>query len=208
MVEFLQQFLEGIRQTGWIEWIAVVAGITSVYFSRAENILVFPVGLINTIFYVYLSLSGHLFGEASVNFYYTIMSIYGWYLWSRKDQRHESLLHIEFSSKRLLLFQVLFFTFCFLFLFLALTFLKQNFYPGAIPWADALASGAAFTGMWLMAKKKVESWIWWIITNIASMPLFYAKGFALTSVYYAILLFMAISGFIEWRRKARLRIAA
>src|SRR5476649_1194691 len=93
------QFISGIRQTGAVEFIAVLSGIVSVWFSRKENILVYPVGLINTIFYVYLSVKGHLFGEASVNLYYTIMSIYGWILWSRKDkQKHEAILHISFSN--------------------------------------------------------------------------------------------------------------
>ncbi len=87
IAEFYHQLLSGLQQTGPLEFIAVVAGIASVWFSRKENILVYPVGLINTIFYIYLSVKGHLYGEASVNFYYTIMSIYGWILWSKKDRQ-------------------------------------------------------------------------------------------------------------------------
>ena len=73
--------------------------------------------------------------------------------------------------------------------------------PGAIPWADALASASAFTGMWLMTKKKTESWIWWIITNITSIPLYFVKGYVFTSVYYVILFFLAIAGLSEWKKK-------
>ena len=89
-----------------------------------------------------------------------------------------------------------------MFLFLSLNYLKEAFFPGAIPWADALASAAAFTGMWLMTRKKLESWIWWIITNMASMPLYFSKGYIFTAVYYFILLILAILGYIEWRKKA------
>ena len=202
MTEFIQQFLEGIRQTGWVEWIAVIAGIMSVYYSRLENILVYPVGLINTLFYIYLSFKGHLFGEATVNLYYTIMSIYGWILWSKKNARHEHVVHIEFSSRKMLGIQIAFFAACYAVIYLSLTYLKNNFAPGAIPWADGLASAAAFTGMWLMAKKKVESWYWWMITNIASMPLYFVKGYALSSVFYFILLIMAVAGLMAWRKKA------
>jgi nicotinamide mononucleotide transporter len=85
---------------------------------------------------------------------------------------------------------------------LRLSYLKTNFAPGAIPWADAFASASAFTGMWLMTRKKVESWYWWIATNIASIPLYFVKGYVFTSVYYFILLIMAIFGLIEWRRRA------
>src|SRR5438874_892020 len=92
--EIFQQFAEGMRSTSLLEYIAVFTGIGSVWFYKKENILVYPVGLINTIIYIYLSVKGHLFGEASVNFYYTVMSIYGWILWSRKDKQQHHILII------------------------------------------------------------------------------------------------------------------
>jgi nicotinamide mononucleotide transporter len=200
--EFFQQFTADLKNTTVPEYIAVVAGIASVWFSRLENILVYPVGLINTTIYVWLSFKGHLLGEAAVNFYYTIMSLYGWYLWTRKDKKHEPVVHISFSDRRWLTYQFLFFGGFYITIFLLLTYLKKDFATGAIPWADAFASATAFTGMWLMTKKKVESWYWWIATNIASIPLYFVKHYALTSVYYFILLIMAVFGLIEWRRRA------
>ena len=200
--EIWQQFAAGMKQTGWIEYIAVFAGIASVWYSRAENILVYPVGLINTIFYVYLSIKGQLLGEASVNLYYTIMSIYGWYLWNKKNQQHEHIVSITHSNKKWWLYQWLFFAIFYIIIFASLTYLKKNFAPGAIPWADAFASATAFTGMWLMTKKKVESWYWWIATNIASIPLYFVKQYVFTSMYYFVLLIMAVFGLIEWMKKA------
>jgi nicotinamide mononucleotide transporter len=204
MHEFWQQFLFDLKQTSWIEYIAVLAGIASVWFSRIENILVYPVGLINTTFYIYISIQGDLYGEGGVNLYYTIMSIYGWMLWARRDRRsHEHMVRITQSDKKEWLRQIGFFSFFYITIFLLLTYLKKNFAPNAIPWADAFASATAFTGMWLMARKKVESWYWWIATNIASMPLYFVKHYALTTVYYFILLIMAIFGLIEWKRRAK-----
>jgi nicotinamide mononucleotide transporter len=202
--QFWQQFVSDLKQTGWIEYIAVLAGIASVWFSRIENILVYPVGLINTTFYIYLSINGDLYGEAGVNLYYTIMSIYGWALWARRDRSsHEPVVRITTSDKKEWLRQIGFFAFFYVTIFLLLTYLKKNFAPNAIPWADAFASATAFTGMWLMARKKVESWYWWIGTNIASMPLYFVKHYALTTVYYFILLIMAIFGLMEWKRRAK-----
>lgn len=198
----VEQFVTGMKQTSLLEYIAVVSGIASVWFSRKENILVYPVGLVNTIIYVYLSFKYHLIGEAAVNFYYTVMSIYGWILWARKDQQHHHILHITFASRRGWMQHLLFFATLYLAIFFSLTYLKQNFYEGAIPWADAFASATAFTGMWLMAKKKVESWIWWILTNIASIPLYFVKGLVFTSVFYFVLLVLAFWGLAEWRRRA------
>ena len=175
------------------------------WFSKRENILVYPVGLINTVVYTWLSFKYHLVGESIVNFYYTVVSIYGWILWAKRDRKLQPLLHISFSGRRELLFQFGFFAFLYAAFFVLLTYLKNAFYPGAIPWADAFASATAFTGMWLMARKKVESWWWWLATNISSIPLYFVKGLALTSVYYVILFVLAIFGLAEWKQRARRR---
>jgi nicotinamide mononucleotide transporter len=202
--EFWQQFATGMQQTTALEYIAVVMGIVSVYFSRKENIWVYPTGLVNTIIYVYLSFKYHLLGEAAVNFYYTVMSVYGWVLWARRNDRQEHVLHISYSSKEERTFQLLFFGGLYLAIFFALRYLKAAFYPGAIPAVDAFASATAFTGMYLMARKKVESWWWWIATNTASVPLYFIKGLVFTSVFYVVLLGLAISGLIEWKRRVKM----
>ena len=89
-----------MKNTTWLEYIAVFAGIASVWFSRIENILVYPVGLISTIIYIFLSFNYHLLGEATVNFYYTVMSVYGWILWAKKNQQHEHAVVITSSSTK------------------------------------------------------------------------------------------------------------
>lgn len=204
MSELFQSIYNGLIQTTPIEAIAVIMGIVSVWYSRKENILVYPTGLINTTLYIYLSYKGHLLGEASVNLYYTIMSLYGWYLWTRKtpDQTNY-VLQITHSNTKEWLQQLLFFGVIYTTLFLVLTYAKSAFAPEAIPWADAFASATAYTGMWLMAKKKVESWIWWILTNIASIPLYFTKGYAFTSIQFMVLLILAIAGLISWKEKAK-----
>ena len=204
MSSILQDIYQGVLTTGWIEAIAVIAGIVSVWYSRKENILVFPTGLVNTTLFIYLSYKGNLFGEASVNLYYTIMSVYGWYLWTRKKEDHQTpILQITESTKKECIQQLVFFAAFYIVIYFSLSLAKNAFAPEAIPWADAFASATAYTGMWLMAKKKVESWIWWILTNIASIPLYFVKGYAFTSVQFLVLLVLAIAGLYSWRKKAR-----
>lgn len=204
MNEFFIAVYNGLIQTTWIEAIAVIMGIVSVWYSRKENILVFPTGIINTTLYIYLSFKGHLLGEASVNLYYTIMSLYGWYWWSRKKEDQVThVLQITNSNTKQRLEQFLVFLGFYTVLYFGLLFLKTNFAPDAIPWADALASASAYTGMWLMAKKKVESWVWWIVTNITSIPLYFIKGYAFTSFQFIVLLILAIAGYISWNKKAK-----
>jgi len=163
---------------------------------------------VNTIFYIYISVKGHLFGEASVNLYYTVMSIYGWILWAKKDeQKHEAALHITYSSRKEWVEQLVFFSVFYIIIFASLSWAKQAFAPEAIPWADAFASATAYTAMWLMTKKKVESWTWWFATNLASIPLYFVKGYVFTSVQFVVLFAINIAGVIEWRRKAGERIS-
>ena len=207
--EIYHQFILDLENTSWLEFIAVISGIISVWFSRLENIWVYPTGLVNTIIYIYLSFKFSLLGEASVNFYYTVVSIYGWVLWARKNDQQQHVLQITWSSRREWMQQLAFFGSFYIVVFFSLTYLKKDFAPQAIPWGDAFASATAYTGMWLMAKKKVESWYWWIATNFASIPLYFVKHLVFTSTYYIILLIMAIFGLLEWARRTKtIRYAA
>jgi nicotinamide mononucleotide transporter len=192
----------------YLEWAAIISGIASVWFSKKEKIWVYPTGLVGTILYVYLSLKGDLYGEAFVNFYYTVMSLYGWWNWQRRDVYSQKMVKVRFSTRKEWIQQIAFFLFLFVVIYLSLVYIKNAFAPDAIPWADAFASASALTGMWYMTKKKVESWIWWMITNIASIPLYYVKGFAPTSLYYAILLVLAVLGYQEWKKRAYANLQA
>jgi nicotinamide mononucleotide transporter len=202
-MDIYHQFIYGLLETKWYELIAVVFGIASVWLNRNENILVYPVGLVNTILYIVISIQSHLIGEASVNLYYTIVSIYGWILWAKKDKSNRHVLHITWSGAKEWIGHLIFFFAFYVAIFFCLSYLKKEFLPGALPAADAFASATAFTGMWLMARKKIESWYWWIATNIASIPLYFVKGLVFTSFYYLILLILAVSGLNEWIKKEK-----
>jgi len=200
-LEIYRQFIADIGNTRWFEYLAVFSGVISVWYSRKENVLVYPLGLVNTIIYIYISFNGHLLGEATVNFYYTMMSIVGWYMWSKKDTANKAVLHITTSTTKEWLTHLSFFAILYLLFFGALIYFKKMFFDGVIPWADAFASATAFTGMWLMVKKKIESWYWWIATNIASIPLYFVKHYVFSSVYYLVLLIMAVFGLLSWLKK-------
>lgn len=198
-----QDLITGLKQAPLHEIIAVVAGIASVWFSKKESVWVYPVGLVNTLIYVWISLDAHLAGEATVNFYYTVMSLYGWYIWTRRDAQKNLRVYVTYSNRKEQIQQISFFLLCLIVLFFSISYLKQLFFEGAIPWADALAAATAFTGMWLMTRKKVESWYWWIATNLCSIPLYFVKGLVVTSLYYFILLFLAFAGLADWKKRAQ-----
>ena len=203
MNQLFQALVEGLKATSSLEYVAVVTGIISVWLSRAEHVWLYPIGLINTTIYIYLSIHGQLYGEASVNLYYTIMSIWGWWLWTRKTADAKPELQIRFSNGREWLGQIIFCGIFYTIIYLALSYLKKDFAPGAIPWADAFAASTAYTGMWLMARKKVESWWWWIATDAASIPLYAVKGYVFSSFQFLVFTILAILGLISWWKKAK-----
>jgi len=196
MQQIISQFLTDIHQTTWLEFIAVITGIASVIFSRGENILVYPVGMVSTGIFIWLYITHGLYADASVNFYYTVMSIIGWVMWSRKFEG-KSILAITASSKMDWRNGIIFFFICWIILF----FLLRQFTDSTVPIADSFTSAAAFTGMWLMNKKKLENWTWWIITDLASIPLNFYKHLVFTSFQYLVFLVLAIMGYITWRKK-------
>jgi nicotinamide mononucleotide transporter len=197
--EVYQKFAEGLHQTTWLEFVAVVFGIASVLYSLKENTLVYPTGIISTVLYTWFCFDWwDLYAEGSLNFYYTVMSIYGWILWAKKKENGEGhKLEITKSSKKEWLIALLFFAVCYVLLYVIL----KNFTNSTVPFADAFASASAYTGMWLMAKKKIENWIWWIITNTASIPLYFIKGAVFTSFQYVVFLILAVLGYIAWQKK-------
>ncbi|MBK6930585.1 MAG: nicotinamide mononucleotide transporter [Saprospirales bacterium] len=196
MDDLWQQLAAGLLATTWLEFAAVLFGIASVLFSRMENIWVYPTGLVNTTIYIYLSVVAGLYAEAGVNFYYTVMSIAGWILWARKTGG-QTALHITRSSCSEWQWTLAFFFACWAVLYLLL----DHWTDSTVPLADGLASAAAYTGMLLMTRKKLENWLWWILTNLAAMPLYFFKGFVFTAFQYAVFLLLAVSGYIGWRRK-------
>jgi nicotinamide mononucleotide transporter len=194
-------FIEQLSKTQPVEFVGATTGIACVWLGKKENILNYPIGIISTVIYVYLSCTGHLLGEASVNVYYTVMNVYGWIQWARKDKEHHPVLVITPSDRSDWLKALGFFGTCWLVLFVALRYAKEYFAPGAIPLADGFSAAAAYTGMWLLTRKKIENWIWWIITDIASIPLYYIKGYAFTSFQFLVFLVIAVMGLVGWIRK-------
>ncbi|MFL9481818.1 nicotinamide riboside transporter PnuC [Chitinophagaceae bacterium LWZ2-11] len=196
--DLLQAFTKELSKTTIPEFVGVICGIGSVYFSRLENILVYPVGMISTTIYIYLYIKHGLYADASVNFYYTVMSVIGWVMWTRK-KNDTIILKITKSSRKEHVYAIFFFIGCWGILFLVL----KNLTDSTVPWADSFTSAAAFTGMLLMNKKKIENWFWWTITNIASIPLNFYKGLAFTSFQYMVLLVIALMGWVTWAKRMK-----
>jgi nicotinamide mononucleotide transporter len=191
---------EGVAAMTWLEAVAVFFGIASVFYSIKKNILVFPTGMISTIIYVYICLKYKLYADMGINAYYFAMSIYGWYLWSRPTNGNPELPVTWLSHKGLIKSVLLF-----LASYGALYFVLANYTDSDVPYWDSFTTASAFVGMWLMAKKKVENWIAWIITDLVSVPLYHYKGLMLTSFQFLFFTVLATIGLIEWIKASKVK---
>lgn len=180
-----------------LEAIAIIFGLLSVWYSKRENILVYPTGLISTAIYVYILLVYELLGDMLINAYYFSMSIYGWYLWTRKVDQTHFIPVTKMTKKERGIAIILFVSTIVLVAAVYELFDKwQSWYS----YVDILTTAIFFVGMWLMAKKKLENWTYWIIGDIISIPLYLFKGMVLSSFLYAILTIIAVYGYIAWKK--------
>ena len=219
-------FLEPYQQVAginiFLEFIAAVLGITSVFYAKKENILVYPTGIISTGLYVYLLSQWALYGDLIINIYYTLMSLYGWYMWTRISNKTHEPLKISRTNYLDNIKAFAIFVFTAIFVIIAyryynvmpdLNFMDSIHYASqkisagsliefrkATPYLDTFTTGAAFVAMWLMANKKIENWIFWIITNIVSIPLYFVKGYGFTGIQYIIFFVLAFLGYKEWKK--------
>lgn len=180
-----------------LEMIGVVFTILSVWYSKRENILVYPTGLIATGIYVYILLVYSLLGDMLINAYYFTMSIIGWYLWTRKvDETH--FVPITKTTHKEKQWSALLFVGALVFVFLIYYFTDR--YHTWTAYVDTITTAIFFVGMWLMAKKKLENWIYWIIGDIITVPLYWYKGLIFSSLLFAILTIIAIYGYKSWKK--------
>ena len=180
-----------------LEIVAVIFGFLSVWFSKQNKILVFPTGMISTIIFVYLLLKWELLGDMMINAYYFIMSVYGWYIWTRKiDATHVTPISRTNSKERKVSFGIFIATLLFVFIVYR-SFDKWN---GWVAYIDTITTAIFFVGMWLMAKRKIENWIFWIIGDVISVPLYLYKGFTFTSFQYLGFTVIAIFGYLAWKK--------
>lgn len=179
-----------------LEIIAVVFGILSVWFSKKNNILVYPTGMISTSIFTYLLFKWSLLGDMMINAYYFMMSIYGWYIWTRKVNNIVTPIS-KVSSPEKITSLIIFFC------SLSFVYGIYNYFDkwgSYISYIDNFTTAIFFVAMWLMANRKIESWIFWIIGNIISIPLYFYKGLTFTSIQYIIFTVIAISGYYTWKK--------
>ena len=193
-----ENILSAAQAYTWQEVVAVFFGLLSVWYAKKENILVFPTGIISVLLYVYICFHWKLYADMGVNFYYFVMSVYGWVVWSTKTD-NESVTPISKNNIRENLISLSLFAL----FFVIMAYVLSSYTDSDVPYWDSLTTGIFLVAMWLMAKKKIENWIAWIIGDVISVPLYAYKGLYLTSFQFIVFLGIAIAGYLEWKQRIK-----
>lgn len=194
-------FIEAYSNTSFtmmlLELIAFLFGIVSVIYAKKENILVYPTGIICTVITMYILLEAEYFGDMMMNLYYSSMSVYGWWNWSR-IKNDSSKIEITYTNYRERVTAIILF-----FVTMIITYIVYLVNISTIEWVnyiDILTSGIFFVAMWFMANKKIESWIFWIIGDVITIPLYSYRGLGLLSMQYLIFTILAIQAYNQWKK--------
>lgn len=178
-----------------LEITAVVFGFLSVWYAKKNHIWVFPTGLISTSIFVYLLWKWALLGDMMINAYYFVMSVYGWYVWTRKTNDQATPISQTNTKEKRTSFVIFIITLVFVYI----VYQSAGKWTSWTAYVDTVTTAIFFVGMWLMARRKIENWIFWIVGDIISVPLYFHKGLTFTSLQYLIFTIIAIYGFLAWK---------
>ena len=181
----------------YLELFAVIMNITSVVYAKRNNILVYPTGLIGTGIFVYILLNFSLLGDTIINGYFFSMSIYGWYFWSRKK---DEIFINQVSNINRNEIKYLFILAVSSLIFIYFVYDYFDKWNNWTAYVDNITTAIFFVAMWLMARRKIESWIFWIIGDLITVPLYFYKGLTISSIQYIIFLILAVLGYISWKK--------
>lgn len=193
---FLEPYKTATALNITLEVLAVLFGIASVWYAKKESLWVYPTGIISTVIYVYICYQFTLYGDLIINIYYTLMSIYGWYMWTRLFKGD----HIEItrSSKKDIVKALGIFVSTAA--FVIVVYLYFDRFDRTTDFFDTFTTGIFFAAMWMMANKKIEHWLLWIVGNIISIPLYFIKGLGFSGIQFTIFLVLAVLGYKQWKK--------
>lgn len=191
-----QTFIENVQNTTLLEAIAVIFGLASVWYARKEDILVYPTGIISVLIYVYITFNYKLYADMGINVFYFWMSVYGWYMWTHHNNKTEER-PITFCTSKEHIVSIIGLVASFFIMY----YLLSNYTDSDVPMIDSATTSIFIVGMYLMAIKKIENWIYWIIGDIISIPLYTYKGLVLSSFQFLVFLILAIMAYAEWRKR-------
>ena len=180
----------------WLEITGFICGIAGVFLTIKENPWCFPIGIANVTLSLFLFYGQQLYADALQQIVYVVLLTFGWYKWLHGDIDSEQV-KISSSSNSLLLICLLFwiggsFT---------LGYLLANYTNASTPWPDSAATVLSFIAQWMVAKKKIENWLLWLVVNITYIAIYLYKDLSLYALLFTVYFCLAIWGYMQWKKE-------
>ena len=197
MTEFLfsSAFTLWNAPTSWLELIAVLLAFAMVYFNIRELHWGWPLAAISSGLYFFLFWEQRLYGDACLQIFFAVVALWGWWVWLRGIQGVS--ISISTSSQQ----QRVVFMGSGAVLWLVTGWFLLNFTDTDVPWWDAFPTAFSIVGQFLLARKKLDNWLIWVIVNIVSVALFAWKGLWLTTLLYLVFIALSVVGWRSWRAR-------
>ena len=195
--------ISGFLLENWQELAGFLTGALCVWLLIKQNIWNWPVGIANNIFYIVIFYKSGLYADMGVQFVYIAVAIYGWWNWLHGGADHSELKVARASAAGLAGYLALAAVGTG-----ALYWILHRFTPSTVPFADGLTSALFLTAQYMMSRKLVENWWFWIVGDALVIGLYIYKHLYLTSVLYLVFLAMSVAALVEWQRAAKKRVAA
>ena len=190
------EFLSG----HWLDILTTVLGLIYIWLEYRASIALWVVGIIMPALDIYLYWSHGLYGDAGMAVYYTLAAVYGFYIWKFKKTRRlkQSLPIIHLPRQKYL--PVLLF---FLLAWGATYFILVEWTNSTVPLLDSFTNALSFVGLWALARKYLEQWLFWIVVDAVCCFLYIQKGIPFKAGLYGLYVFIAIAGYYKWKQMLR-----
>lgn len=192
-----QQFIQQLQQTSWLEWLGFVSTIACIYLAAKENILNWPISIVSIVISAVLYFESHLFGDFALQFYFLFTAFYGWWFWfAKKKEKEKPIVSIETRHWVIVIIVVVLLT-------LILGYLLAKYTPSNVPYEDGFCTAVSLVAQIMLTRKILENWILWILVDICYVPLLIYKNLNIYALLYAILVVIAVKGYIDWKKTYR-----
>lgn len=185
----------------WFELTAAALGVVALFLQIRINSFYWVVSILNVSMYIWVYVSQHLYALMILMIYYVVMSVYGYYTWRFGDRHGSKLYKLRISHTKL---RTWIFTVITVFsLFMIIAWALYTFTDSNMPILDGLVTALSFSATWMLARKKIENWIVWLIADIISCYLYFSQKMYPTLFLYAFLSVMAVIGYYSWKNSMK-----
>ena len=192
-----QLIINQLSETTWLEWLGTISGFTCVYLAAKQNIWNWPIAIISVLAYSVLFYDYQLYGDAILQLYFLATSVYGWYYWNKRKNDHSKPIVSLNTTEWFKVISTI------IFLAAVLGYILDHYTDTNVPYADGFCTSMSFVAQFLMTRKVLQNWIFWIIVDICYVPLYLYKDLGLTAVLYTLFLALAVMGYLAWGKSYR-----